>query len=60
MAMLSKNSRVGRDRNAFFLPDRDSLPRHNYATGAGWKTRKGAKIGKMSAEKAFDIRRKKR
>jgi hypothetical protein len=60
MAMMSKNSRVGRDRNNFYAPDRDCLPKFNYATGAGWKTRKGAKIGKMSAERAFDIRKKKR
>ena len=58
MAMISKNSRIGRD--GMVAPDSDCLPRFNYSNGAGWKTRKGAKIGKMSASKSFDVKRKKR
>ena len=62
MAMISKNQGryLGKENNPFYLPDRDCLPKHNYSTGAGWKTRKGAKIGGMSQAKAFDVKRKKR
>jgi hypothetical protein len=57
---VSKNSRVGRDRLNFFLPDSDCLPKFNYSNGAGWKSSKKAKIGGMPQERAFAGRRKKR
>lgn len=57
--MPSKNSRVGRANAA--TPDSSScLPKFNYSNGAGWKTRKGAKIGGKPAEQSFNIRHKKR
>ena len=60
MAMINKNQKVHGGQNPFFLPDSDCLPKYNYSTGAGWKTRKGATIGHMLASRAFDVKRKKR
>jgi len=57
---ISKNSRVGRDRQAFYAPDNDCLRKHCYCNGAGWKSTKGAKIGGKPQEKAFEGKRKKR
>jgi hypothetical protein len=36
------------------------LRKHNYSTGAGWKSTKKAKIGGMPQHKSFDGRKKKR
>jgi hypothetical protein len=42
MAMISKNQGryLGKDKNPFYLPDSDCLPKHNYSTGAGYKASK--------------------
>ncbi len=41
---VSKNSRVGRVRSGFYEPDSDCLRKHNYSTGAGWRTKNKGKI----------------
>lgn len=44
MTMMSKNSRVGRDRSGFYKPDSDCLKRFNYSNGAGWRTKNKGKL----------------
>jgi hypothetical protein len=62
MGRINKNQLGGQrgGRNSFYEPDSGTLRKHNYSTGAGWKTRKGATIGGKPQERAFDIRRKRR
>ena len=56
---ISKNSRVGRER-ADTADNHGCLPKYNYSNGAGWKTSKKSKIGKLPADHAFGIKHKKR
>lgn len=44
MAIMSKNSRVGRDRFGYYKPDSDCLKKFNYSNGAGWRTKNKGKI----------------
>jgi hypothetical protein len=32
-------------RGAFFAPDSDCLPKYNYSTGAGWRTKNRGHVG---------------
>lgn len=55
MALMSKNQRAGKrgGQLPFFTPDADCLRKHNYATGAGWRTKK-----KIKGRLGWDVRRK--
>lgn len=56
----SKNSRVGRGGVEIQGDNSGCLRRYNYATGAGWKSNKKAKISGKPSSEAFNIKRKKR
>jgi hypothetical protein len=60
MGRVNKNQRAGVRGKGMDEDSKTCLPKFNYSNGAGWKTRKGAKIGGKPADASFNIRHKKR
>lgn len=47
MSRVNKNQMAGKrgvSASAWYLPDKDCLPRFNYSNGAGWRTKKEGRI----------------